>query len=72
METGSTYSSVTIGCSVLMEVISLIIMIIIIVIIIIIIIIMVLMMIIIILILLLLNCYYRKHLHEFQARSVDE
>ena len=71
METGSTYSSVTIGCSVLMEVISLIIMIIIIVIIII-IIIMVLMMIIIILILLLLNCYCRKHLHEFQARSVDE
>jgi len=64
METGSTYSSVTIGCSVLMEVISLIIMIIII--------IMVLMMIIIILILLLLNCFCRKHLHEFQARSVDE
>jgi hypothetical protein len=69
METGSTYSSVTIGCSVLMEVISLIIMIIMIIII---IIIMVLMMIIIILILLLLNCYCRKHLHEFQARSVDE
>ena len=62
METGSTYSSVTIGCSVLMEVISLIIMIIIIMV----------MMIIIILILLLLNCYCRKHLHEFQARSVDE
>ncbi len=62
METGSTYSSVTIGCSVLMEVISFIIMIIIIMV----------MMIIIILILLLLNCYCRKHLHEFQARSVDE
>ena len=63
METGSTYSSVTIGCSVLMEVISLIIMIIIIIMV---------MMIIIILILLLLNCYCRKYLHEFQARSVDE
>jgi hypothetical protein len=63
METGSTYLSVTIGCSVLMEVISLIIMIIIIIMV---------MMIIMILILLLLNCYCRKHLHEFQARSVDE
>ena len=63
MEVGSTYSSVTIGCSVLMEVFSTCMIIIIIIMV---------MMMIIILSLLLLNFYCRKHLHEFQARSVDE